>query len=642
VAIDFMRINWDNVKKFTPQTYLEYQMAPIWEIDSPNFNGPEDYSGYYCQLLQGFAVASKAIIGRWQQRGKQSARALEQSQNPSTPIFDFDGALAAEPLPIAKAQVDEKVALLASNPPQPMVLPQQEEQKEYCAALNQLMDMVLEDNDYELLVAKGYYDIQFWNTAIYKWVVDDFEPGILNSQGRIILERISPEVVFFDPKCKELNAKYMDYIVQKHEMEKGEIQHMYPFVGDMVSDDADELISDTSVSARNNEDYIQSPQPKLARDAAGKRQKITVLECWIRDSRLKFEPLIKDGKSDNYEERFKLDEDGYIIGNWVPRYPNGRLIICTRDVILKDMPNPFAHGQFPFVFAPGAPASQCASDGDANRIMTVTRKYNDIIADIHRYYQSEIKRPMHAEAGAILDPNLAQQVPNDPSYIIELAPNKALVRPPAMDIPPLAISYLQGLQGVLDTVSGSSGVMRGNISDGAQLSAEALANLQNYASSRLALSAKMFNGAMKQLFYQLMWLLRQYVKQNIKVNVVLPDGTTKPIDWASDRKTFELGDPTEIQNLRKNEDYLITLKAGTGNPGAQQQQQAQSLALFREGAIDQKALLDGLQYPGRQDIITRMRAEKLQDIESRAIGKELGIALEETAKQKRPGRRTKD
>lgn len=625
-------INWEEVRSFTPALYQRYITAPIWEIDSPLFTGPEHYHSYWCRVVQDMVMTSKASIGKWQTNGKQAAKAIEANQSAVTPIFDMEDAMAAEPLPIAFAMVQEKVSLLSSNPPMPMVIRQQESQEKQVAALNELMSMVLEGNNYESTCAEAIYDVQFWNTAILRWNIDPFKPGVFAQPGKITLEKCSPEDIFFDPTCKKLHADYMDYVIQKHEMEIGEIQHQYPLAASLVSSVGDDMLSNTSVTSRNNEDYIQSPQPKMGRDNAVRRQKITVLEAWIKDSRMKFEPK-KNPLGKTYEERFLMNADGTIVGDWVPRYPNGRMIVVTSTAVLKDNPNPFSHGQIPFVFAQGMPATTPHAAGNAMRIMIVTRKINALIRDIMIYFKSEIKRPMYQSAGAIMDPSMQQNVPNDPSYILELMPNGRLERRPAVDVPVSVYSFLQLLQQMLDMVAGSGGVMRGQLEEGDQLSAEAVGQLQQFASSRLALEAKFFKVAAKQLFYQLMWIVRAIVKANIKVEVTLPTGTSMVVDWKSDNDVFERGDPTEIQELRAREDYLVTVKAGTGAPGAQAQQHAAFSQLYKEGAIDREAYLDGIQFPNRQAVVKRIRGQELEDINARATGRALGVSIGDLVKK---------
>jgi hypothetical protein len=636
-----MRTEWEKVERFTPELYWQYTTAPFWEVDSIQFNSEAEYGAYYCQLARELMTHSKSYIGRWQQRGKQSARAIEMAQNPTTPIFDQSSALAYEPLPLAISQIEEKTALLSNNPGKPEVQPQQESQFEYTSALNQLMDMVLEANNYDIKYAKAVYDIRFWKAACWKLSVDQNKRGLFGDFGNICLEKLEWENIYPDPACEELHWDYMDYIIQKHTMEIGDIREQYPLASINISVVDDEIISDTSVSARNNEDYVQSPQPKLARDNAAKRQKITVLELWLKDSRTHFVPLVKDPNAKEYKDRFKLDKDGYLMGTWKKRYPAGRLLVVTNSSLLKDVPNPNAHGEAPYIFPLSLPSSRPFCEGEAGRVAIVTRKYNDINGTIHRFYQSEIPRPMYRDSGAILNPDIADQVPNDPSYIIDLATGKRFDRRPAQDIPVGTNAYLGSLQNMLDTTTGSSGIMRGNVADGQQMSAEGISKLQAYASSRLVAETNMMNAAVKQLGRQLIWLLRQWCKEKITLTITMPDQTKKQIDWESDRKIFEKDDPTEIEALRKSEDYLVKVKAGTGDFGAKEAQQAQALELYKEKAIDRTALLDALEYPGRQQIISRMQQQELDDIKTKAIGKELGITAGEQIKQAAPGRRTK-
>jgi hypothetical protein len=636
-----MRIDWEKVDRFTPELYWEYTTAPFWEVDSIQFESEGAYQAYYCQLAKELMTHSKAYIGRWQMRGKQLARAVEMAQNPTTPLFDYTDALAHEPLPLAISQIEEKTALLSNNPGKPEVQPQQESQFQYTAALNTLINMVLEANNYDIKYAKAVYDVRFWKAACWKLYVDENKRGLFGDYGNICLKKLEWENLYPDPACEELHWDYMDYIVEKHTMEIGDIREQYPLASVNVNMLDDEIISDSSVSARNNEDYVQSPQPKLARDNAAKRQKITVLELWLKDSRTHFVPLVKDPNAKEYKDRFKVDKDGYLMGTWKKRYPAGRLIVCTASNLLKDIPNPNAHGEAPYIFPNGLPSSRPFCEGEAARVTIVTRKYNDINGLTHKFLQSEIPRPMYRDVGAIQNPDISDQVPNDPSYIIDLSPGKRFDRRPAQDIPPSTNAYLGGLQSVLDTTTGSSGIMRGNVADGQQMSAEGISKLQAYASSRLVAETNMMNAAVKQLGHQLMWLLRQWCKEKITLNVKLPDGQNKQIDWMSDRKTFEKGDPTEIEALRKSEDYLVVVKAGTGDFGAKAQQQAQALELYKEKAIDRMALLDALEYPGRQQIVTRMTEQERDDIKSKAIGKEVGIAMGAEIKQASPGRRTK-
>lgn len=624
-------IDWSQVKRFTPSLYKRYSEAKIYELDG--FGSWGSYNAYWAQLAQTLMQSSKAKIGPWQLCGLQAAKSVETNQSASIPIFDMDGALASEPLPIALAMIQEKVARLATNPAYPQIERQQEEQQQQVAALNALMNMVLAGNNYETTTARGHYDVQFWNAAIFRWNLDPFQPGLFGEPGKLTLEKCAIDDIFWDPACKLLDCDSMDYVIQRHSMEIGEIQAQYPLSAAIVPPEATDMISDTSATARNNDDYIQSPQPKLARDTSAGRQKITVLELWIKDSQMKFEPMVLDSTSPYYENRYQTDRDGYIIGKWVKRYPTGRQVVTTSASVLKDLANPYPHGQFPFIFAQGMPSSTTCAPGNAMRILVVTRKMNAIIRDLMAYFQSEIKRPMYATPGAILNPEMAQNVPNDPTYVLEIERNGRLERRPAVDVPGSVYTLLQMLQQFLDMVSGSGGLMRGILEESDQLSVQAMAQAEQYESSRLALEAKFFRVASVQIFYQLMWFVRALVRSKIKLQLKLPTGEQMTVDWKSDREVFERGDPTEIQNLRAREDYTVGIRAGTGAPGAQAQQHAAFSQLYKEGAIDRQAYLEGIQFPGRDDIVKRMRNQELEDINAKAQGRAMGLTIGDTLRK---------
>jgi hypothetical protein len=268
--------------------------------------------------------------------------------------------------------------------------------------------------------------------------------------------------------------------------------------------------------------------------------------------------------------------------------------------------------------------------------MTVTRKINDIMKRMHKYAQSEIERPIVGDEGAIADPNIRESIPNTSDYFLELVQGAKIQRLPATDIPPFVMPYLQSLQAAMDLVSGSSTIMRGGLPPGAQLSQETIEQMRQQASARMALEVQYWNAAMKQLCYQLAWNIRQTMDEKIKITVTMPDNSVQTIDWESDRKVFERGDPNEIARLRAQEDYLIEIKAGTGDPNGKQNMQQQNLELFRVNAIDRQAFLDNIQYPGRQMIIPRMRQKELEDIEAMGTAKQLGVGLRNEIKKTEP------
>jgi hypothetical protein len=422
---------------------------------------------------------------------------------------------------------------------------------------------------------------------------------------------------------------------------------MYPVTGFEVPDDM-ETATYTSMQDQKAEDNILSPVNKLARGQTWKRQKIKVYEAWFKDSRLKFVPEREDKTSidENGEERFesqvlKLDADGYVMGDWVPAYPKGRCIVVCEGVVLEDMPNRLPHGRCPFIPVKQAPSKTLFIPGDATRIVDLAIKMNDILSRLHCYMQSEIERPMHASMGVFPNAQYYKKVPNKSDRIIFINPQGVFMRPPAVEPPAATFTLLQEYQQYLDLISGSSAVMRGQIPQGAQMSADSISSMQQFASSRLQLKAKSLASAVKELTFQVMWLLRYVMDENVQVQVTMPDGSSQTINWESDKAIFETGDEEQIADLISRESYVVDIKAGTGTPNAQAAQQNVADKLYDMKALTREALLDAYQYPNRQVINKQLDEKEKNDVAAEAMGRKVGMRVAQIEKESGPGRRTK-
>ncbi len=636
-------ILWDDVYYFTPELYERYLNAPKHELDSSEtvqLYSNAEYHLYWYNLAKQLMSDSRKTIGTWQEAASQAQEGMERLEEGQVGLTDVEDAIAAQPIPFAAAQIDERVAALATNPAIPTVVPMQEAQIPYCTAVSTFMEGELEANNYESVVYSLHYDDQFFNCSILKESVNKFERGMYGQMGRIYIEQVDPTSVFWDPLAKKLDWRCMDYLVQLHDMEIGEIKRQYPFAAKMVDQTMNNMLSASQSDPRTSTNYIQSPQPQLAKERSHSRQKIHVAELWIKDSRQIFRPFPNDEPNAPYDERFKTDEDGYLIGEWVPRYPDGRLVVVCGGVVLKDIPNPCAHGEAPFVFFQAAPRKKPNTLGIAPKIMVVTRKMNNVLYNVHAYGQSEIQRPMHRDVGAIWASDASEEVPNKSKDIVDLVQGKKFDRRPPQDIPPFTMPYLQSLQGALDLISGSSALMRGDLKEGAQISAEGIDKLDKQASKRLALELKNFNVSVKRLGYHLMWLIRQNYDAEVELPIRMPDGQVINYSWKSDRKIFEKGDPNEIAKLRAKEDYAVGIKPGTGTPGGAPSMPP-LMDMFRHGLIDREATLDGYQFPGRQFVNTRMRKQQLEDITAKSAGKAAGIPIADEIKKMKADAREK-
>lgn len=619
--------------KFTPDTYAEYLRTPRHIIDG--FDTRTEYENYWSGTIAQWLSTSKNHTSKWKATCRKALQMVEYNEDASAAYTNIDQALAYSPIPIAYASIQEQTALLSTNIASPIMVSQEESENQYVAASNAILDCELTENNWEQLANDVFYTGQFYNLAYLKTLIDYNQYGPYGQKGKICIECVHPDDMYPDPKAKKFSWEYMDFIIQEHSMEIGDIRRKYPVQGFRIADDA-ETAQYTSMQDQKSEDTILSPIPKLAKGPSWSRQRIKVYECWFKDSILKFVPQTKPTREEtdelgNVKTIYKplvTDEDGYVVGDWLPAYPAGRCIVASERILLEDMANRLPHGKAPFIPIKFAPTENPYVAGDATRIMVVVDKINHLLGELHAYAGSEIQRSMIVEMGALANKENYKRIPNKSNKAILVNPGRIghIMRMPPTEVPQFVWTLLQMYQSLLDMVAGSSAIMRGQISDGAQMSAEAMSALQSQASSRVTMKAKYFMASVKELGRQMLWLARRTYDENVKVQVTLPDGSTTSFDWESDKAVFETGDEQEIARLISQESHFIGIKTGTGQPNAKEARQAAADHLYDRNAIDRISLLDAYEYPNRQEINNRMKTQFRDNIAAEAAGRKLGIA----------------
>ena len=545
--------------KFTPDKYNQYLREPLWLLDG--FDDKESYESYWCNTIAQWLTQSKSKTDKWKSTCRQALQQVEYMEDASKVYTNIDEGIARRPIDLGFSQIQEQNALLTSNLAKPILVAQQESENQYVAAGNQIMEAELSMNNYEQISTDLLYLAQYFNVGYFKTGVDYAEYGPYGQKGKVYVDYIHPDDMFPDPRAKRFSWNCMRFIIQQHEMEIGDIRQLYPVEGFRISDDA-ETAQYSVMADTKSQDSILSPIPKLAKGPEWKRQKIKVHEAWFKDSRLKFVPQTEPtresvdelGQVKTEYKPLVLDDDGFVVGDWKPAYPAGRCIITAERVILEDMQNRLPHGSCPYVPVKFAPSENPYIAGDATRIMNIVDKINFVMAEIMSYAGKEIQRPMLIELGCLANKQLYKKLPNKAGKMIivnqgAIARN-ALMRMDPIEIPQFTWLLLDHLMQMLDMVAGSSSMMKG-VSDSTQLSAEAIDKLsaQSGASRRVAMKAKYFATAAKEVGRQIFWLIRRTYDEKDQVQTVLPDGSHASFDWESDKATFEAGDEEEIQRI---------------------------------------------------------------------------------------------
>ena len=625
--------------KFTLKQYEAYESAPLWQKDSSDFRSESEQEQYWTRQIKTwisqYNEAFKAITTQWQ----ESQQYVENVPARSFDVFVPEVAIATERVPFALLSLMELLSYIYSNYPQPTFASPSSEFDQYAGALKQTADIELKMNSFNITMFDTGVSVGICGVGIHKQYIDYDQVGPFGEQGKIIIQRIDPLKISIDPKAARLNWDDLQYICYTDNLDLGVAMKMFKEHKHKMKAEFQ-----TEENQKNPDGEfgtnLTSPVPNPIEGNTTGRNKVKITECWFKDDRQKFvaetESVVNkelgindDGDTEtnpNYDPdqpeiytRPKLDKDGYVIGEMVPAYPDGRCIVIANDKhIVADFANPFWHKRAPFIFFRGRPSTRLVTTGDLTDIIRIDKKLNDTYSRIHVMMQQEVERPMVAETNTFRTPRSWFRVSGMATSIIVKNTGKEFGRLPPTEIPQFVFLYLQKLEMLLQKTMAVAGIMQGQLTEGSQLSAEAISSLQGMSQGVIKMKAEFVAEGIKEEGYQLMWNIRQTYPENITIPITLPDGSTKQVKW---------------NEKDAASDYIVDIESGSGLPGSHSMPANQVIPLFREGLIDQAAALQALRFNGWQNIIQRMKSDKLGKIEAEAAGRAMGIRIKQFEKE---------
>ena len=197
--------------RFTPEQYEEYQRLPHWQKDDTDgvFESEDDYEQHWCEEIRKwkrqYDEQFKIITSQW----SDAIDYLETSPTGSFDVFAPEIQVAQQRIPLALCAMLEIIALIYTNYPEPIFLSPGQQQDEYAQALQQITKIVLKQNSFNTLMFDLGIDIGFASIGVLKSYVDMDQTGPYGDPGRIVIEKIDPMKIAFDPKATRLKWSHM-------------------------------------------------------------------------------------------------------------------------------------------------------------------------------------------------------------------------------------------------------------------------------------------------------------------------------------------------------------------------------------------------------------------------------------------------
>ncbi len=606
----------NELPRYTLEEYIAYLRAPQWVLDGET--NQSAYEANLCAKVSDWYAESENAFKTEKEIWQACYERLEATQKRAVMSASIlEEAVAGAMVPIMRNTMLDEISSLYSGQYAPILKALSEQAQPMISLANRYLNIELKMNRWDTLKFDLGIDGFVADIWIVKLYTDKEEPGPFGEKERIVVDRVDPLNCFPDPKAVRWKWSLMDYFIVKEDLDIGVARARFP---DKAAE-IDESLAEPPEKASekwSSSQMLVLPGQKKQWQSGVERQRIQLKECWLHDSRMKFvgheitDPLTG-------ESEVELDDEGYVVGQWERAYPNGRMIVTAADrKVLEDIANPYWHNGLPFEFCPMAPhAGKLFTVGKAAPVLAIERKVNDIESRVHSYAQSEIERPMVAHYGALPTNAAWFALKGQSRNMVIIQRGYEIFRPLPVEIPAFVGPYLMRLYAYKDQIVGQGGILRGDVAEGAQLSATSVAMMQGAAQGRLNMQSVYIADAMRRIGEKMLSLMRETYRKGLKAKVFTPEGKQIDVEW----------NEKDISN-----EFFVEVDIAANQPGGQQQIMNQAIQLKREELVDRAYVLAVTGIEGWEAIDARMKEHKKEEIFTQAAGKQLGVNIKKIEK----------
>ena len=483
--------------------------------------------------------------------------------------------------------------IMVSENPKFQVMPRLEKDFNKSYRVQQALDYEWQRTKMDTIVPKAVLP----SLQIGTGIIGLFWNGNDGKIGNIEPKLISAFNFFPDPSA--LTIDEADYVIYATYQNVGKIIKQFP-------EKAEELKLQTK--RPDKEDLI------LGQDSSNfSNQSVLVIECYMRD----YEMITR-----------KIEEDGDIIEEKTPKYPNGRRIIIAGETLLDDSDNPYDDGKFPFiVFKNYDLPDQFWGMGEIEQLMKPQKHAdnltNQIIDNARLTANCQWVKDKNAgiERGALT---------NRPGLIVTKNPGTEVRREQPPSIPAYVQNTVEMLKRDIEIISGVFDITRGE-RPSSITSGVAIQQLTQSAQSRIKLKMRYFETALGELGS--MWVSRiiQFweLPRQLRVMVSIKDFEQASNDMMVQGQQFSVQAPingqvpifTSLSGEEIDGDWDISVVGGSTMPINKNARLQQLISLSQTPAedglpmVDRQTILENSELPNVEEILARFEAIKQQQTE---------------------------
>ena len=538
----------------------------------------------------------------------------------------------SEVINITTANIRNIVPVLTDPQPQVTTTPEDPTDFEFSQIMNQVISSKWDRDNTNMIVAECIIDACVTGTALagVPWV-----ESLAQGLGDYVVESEDIAHCFPDPTARDMNDRRGKFLVIAEPVDVQELREDYPDFKERIKPDLSDPIAFNSYNDEATKFEFKSPVDNRMITSDSR----SVGQQGNPDLVLKFTAYIlsndvisqKECEIDHQTGEKKETEYN------VKKYPNGRKIVVANNLCLEDDEIKYEDGRFPYArlvndiiprcfFGEGEIGPQKSPQDITNKLISYLLDYLIIMGNPYWVIDSEAQVDV-------------DNITNEPGQIIVKKKAGTAQQVPGLSPPPFILNTLQYfMQDVFSKISGNNEISQGALTK-ANLSGEAITQLTEASQTRLRAKARNLDAFLNQLgqlivsrilqFYNLPRVVRvtgdqgtaaKYFKFSVQDQpVVGEDG--KPVMIAGKPKTQKVASYQQyhrdeangnvslgpVKNVPLKGALDVRISTGTALPFMKAKRDSQAERLFDKGVLDAEDFLTNIEYPNRENIISKWK-----------------------------------
>jgi hypothetical protein len=236
---------------------------------------------------------------------------------------------------------------------------------------------------------------------------------------------------------------------------------------------------------------------------------VDVYEVWLKSSEIEDYFINEEGN-----EVDEGDEGAKKGGR--AKYPNGRVVVFTKDVLLDDMPSPYKHGKPCYVaLYDYINPHELIGQGEGNQIEELTKSFNRNLQLLDTWTRDYCDPPLLIDTSSGLDPDQVKEEYAKGGAVFAYNGMSMQGRAPIEKVSsaqanPTVTGFMTGLSKLIEEISGVTDITKGMTTKSQRQSATEISTLVESAYTRTRQRVRNFEWSVKRLLYLTLSNMQQF------------------------------------------------------------------------------------------------------------------------------------